>query len=227
MIVKAVDTELNRYLIGNINPIKKDIKLITNSTDKKISFEIYSIPSSKLTFRRYSFPTKKLEVLEKSLKTQLQLDLPIDINEVEYRYITKTGEDGYDVFCVIAKKEDIKNFPKKTIVDTDFFSLIRLAKFNGLSEGIIYHFTDENILKIRFKDYFPLEVRVLDEVYQIEERAYLSGKIENFKFDNKILNNPTAEPINNVAFGLLLKPIYDIGIDFLKKDEEKFCMQLF
>ena len=222
MIIKAIDTELNRYLIGDINPIKKDVKIIQNIANKRVSLEIYSIPSYKLTFRKYSFPTKKIEFLEKSLKTQLKLDLPVDIDEVEYRYITKPNKNGYDVFCVIAKKEDLKNFPKKTIVDTDFFSLIRLAKFNGVSDGIIYHFTDKNVIKVRFKDSFPLEVRVFNEIYQIEENAYLSGKIKGLNFKNRVLNNPTAEPINNVSFGLLLKPVYDIGVDFFKKNDTDF-----
>ncbi len=222
MIIKGIDTELNNYLIGDINPIKKDIKIHQNITDKKVALEIYSIPSSKLTFRRYTFPIKKTDYLEKTLKTQLELDLPINLKEIEYRYIAKQTENKLDVFCVITKKDEIKNFPENSVVDTEIFSLIRVAKFNGITEGIIYHFTNSYILKLRFNDSFPEEVRVIDSVSSIEEDAYISGNIKEHNFNNKVLNNPTGEPYNNVAFGLLIKPIYDIGVDFLKKNDTDF-----
>jgi len=222
VIIKGVDTELNRSLVGDINPIKKDIKIDKNITNKKVALEIYSIPSSKLTFRKYSFPIKKTDYLEKTLKTQLELDLPINLKEIEYRYITKQSENKLDIFCVITKKDEIKNFPENSVVDTEIFSLIRVAKFNGITEGIIYHFTNSYILKLRFNDSFPEEVRVIDSVSSIEEDAYISGNIKGYSFNNKVLNNPTGEPFNNVAFGLLIKPLYDIGVDFLKKNDTDF-----
>ena len=222
MIVKAVDKSLNKILIADVNPIKKSIKIINSFGNGKTFLEIYSIPSVKLTFRKYFFPVKKIDYLEKSLKTQLSLDLPISLKDVEYRYVYKESDKGLDVFCVIVRKEDLKEYPKESIVDTEIFSLLRLAKFNGIDEGIIYHFTENYVLKIVFKENFPEEVRVLEEVGLIEEDAYISGLIGD-KFKNfKVLNNLTSDPTNNVAFGLAIKSFYNIGIDFLKKDDIDF-----
>jgi len=222
LIVKAVDKSLNKILIADVNPIKKSIKIINSFGNGKTFLEIYSIPSVKLTFRKYFFPVKKIDYLEKSLKTQLSLDLPISLKDVEYRYVYKESDKGLDVFCVIVRKEDLKEYPKESIVDTEIFSLLRLAKFNGIDEGIIYHFTENYVLKIVFKENFPEEVRVLEEVGLIEEDAYISGLIGD-KFKNfKVLNNLTSDPTNNVAFGLAIKSFYNIGIDFLKKDDIDF-----
>jgi len=222
LIVKAVDKSLDRILIADVNPIKKNVKIVNSFDNKKTFLEIYSIPSVKLTFRKYFFPVKKIDYLEKSLKTQLSLDLPIHLNEIEYRYVYKESDKGLNVFCVIVRKEDLKEYPKESIVDTEIFSLLRLAKFNGIDNGLIYHFTGSYVLKVVFKENFPEEVRVLEDVGIIEEDAYISGIIEDRFRNFKVLNNLTSDPSYNVAFGLAIKSFYSIGVDFLKKDDIDF-----
>jgi hypothetical protein len=109
---------------------------------------------------------------------------------------------------------------KNRVLDTEILALLRLAKKNGITNGEILHFNKEYILTLKFEEFFPKEVRVLNKDTKLEnlENFYLSGfipeKILKEANKYKILNNETENPEFNVAYGSLLNPIDNLAVDF-------------
>ncbi len=219
MYIKAKDYFYQQELTGNINILRKTIHI--TKEDKKGSVYSY-IPFKFSSYRVYQFPfTDKGKVL-KAVKTSLVMELK-DISPYEIDFYQKENK----VFCVITRKELIEQlleaYPNLELLDSDIFCLIRLAKHNGIARGVIYHFYEDFVLYIKFSDSFPLEVRTYPKTdISVEKDALLSGKIpEQFKSE-RVLNNPTKDPQLNILFGLLLRPIYQEGIDFLKRENKGF-----
>ncbi|WP_456401665.1 hypothetical protein [Persephonella sp.] len=224
MIIKGIDLGLSTDLTGEVNPLKKNIKIL-NKQQKKFK-KIYGFPSSKSTFRKYTFPFKDRSKIEKAVKTQIQLDFPLNLDEIEYAYYVKYDKNGSDVFCVIAKREDIEVIKDGDIIDSEVFALLRLAKYNGLSNCEIYHFSEDYSVFLNISDGEIVEVKVLNKETEIYGDPYLSGKIPDKYSNRKILSNPTNDPVKNVSFGLLLRGLDDTGIDFLHRSEEALTEKL-
>ncbi len=192
---------------------------------KKATKVIYGFPVIKTLFRKYTFPFKDREKIEKAVKGNLSIDLPVPIEEVEYAYVTRNSfeDEKTLVFCVIVPKEELKGF--KHPVDSEIFALLRLCKNQYINNGVIIHFSNNYIFLIKFKDNFPLEVRVIKEEeakrWINKESSIFSGFVPDYIPKDKILLNPSKKPEYNVAYGLLLKTIDDFGVDFLHKDESK------
>ena len=235
MIVLAKDLGTGNELIGEVNPLKKEIKLVEG---KKPSKFIYGFPVNKSIFRKYIFPFKNREKINKAVKGNLQLDLPIPFEDVEYSFVYRERvEDGKaEVFCVIVRKEDIQGFDKNSSLDSEIFALMRLTKFQYIHNGVIVHFSKDYIYLISFRNNFPESVRVIREK-DLEEKKLLdkntvlfSGIIPDYIKEkvekNRILNNPTGRPEYNIPYGLLLKGIDEFGIDFIHKDEEEILSKL-
>ncbi len=219
MIIKGIDLGLSVWIFGEVNPLKKEAKLLKK--EPKNYKKIYGFPASKSTFRKYSFPFKDKNKIAKAVKTQIQLDMPLGLDEIEYAYCINQSKGKSEVFCVIARKEDISKIKDADLIDSEIFSLLRVAKYYGIKNGDILHFSDGYILYLRIEDEFIQEVRVLSSILEIDENAYLSGKIPDNLKGYKVLKNPEKNPLFNVAFGCVLRGIDDTGIDFLHKTEEK------
>ncbi len=244
MIIKAVDLGSAYEVTGEVNPFQKRIKLISKNylediysliqenkweeverkvIEKKVSKVIFGFPVTKTLFRKYVFPFKNKEKIEKAVKGQLSVDLPLSLEDVEYAYVVKEiiGENKVEVFCVIVPKEDISHF--KHSVDSEIFALMRLCKNQDIHNGTVVHFAKNYIYKVRFRDNFPESVRVIreDEIKNKElhyrEDTVFSGFIPDYIPRDRILNNPVGDPKYNVAYGLLLKSIDDFGVDFTHK----------
>ena len=215
MIIKAVDLASKKELLGKINPFKREINVLKEGKPHRT---VYGFPSYYCTFRIYNFPFKDRDKIKKALETQLQIDLPISIGEIEYDYILKECESGTKVFCVVAQKNQLIRFDKSSIVDSEIFALLRLAKQNKIDKGEIIHFNENYIIYLKFEEYFPHIVKVLNQINHIPHNAILSGFIpKEHKIHNKILTNPIEDPSLNIAYGLLLKMIDNTGINLLKK----------
>lgn len=192
---------------------------------KKVSKVIYGFPVIKTLFRKYTFPFKDREKIEKAVRGNLSIDLPIPIEEVEYAYVTRDAfeDDKTLVFCVIVPKDELKYF--KHPVDSEIFALLRVCKNQYINNGVLIHFSPNYIFMIKFKDSFPLEVRVIKEEeakrWVTKESSIFSGFVPEYIPKDKILLNPSKKPEYNVAYGLVLKTIDDFGVDFLHRDETK------
>ncbi|ACO04417.1 MAG TPA: hypothetical protein DEP48_05420 [Persephonella sp.] len=224
MIIKAVDLGLKRELIGEVNPLKKNIKIIKK--EPKICKKVYGFPSSKSTFRKYSFPFKDRSKIEKAVRTQLQMDLPFPVDQIEYSYFERYEKNRTEIFCVIVRKEDLQKIKDGDIIDSEIFALLRLAKYNGLNNCEILHFSEGYSVYLKIKDQFIDQVRVFSQKPEIDDNFYLSGNIPEDISSNRILKNPTDDPSLNVAFGLLLRGVDDTGIDLLHRSEELYTEKI-
>ncbi len=219
MYIKAKDYFYKQELTGNVNILRKTVHI----TKENKKWTVYSyIPFKFSSYRIYQFPFSDKNKILKAVKTSLIMELK-DISPYEIDFYQKENK----VFCVITKKELIKQLlethPDIELLDSDIFCLIRVAKHNGITSGVIYHFYEDFVLYIKFSDSFPVEVRTYPKTdIPIEKNALLSGKIPEQYKSEKVLNNPTGNPKLNVLFGLLLRPVYQEGIDFLKKENKGF-----
>jgi len=214
MIVKGIDLANDIYLLARVNILKKELTILEEAKD--INKYIYGLPSTKLIFRTYKFPFKNPNKIKKALEGNLRLDLPINLEDVVYRYIYKERDKEVEIFCFIARKEDIEELQSpNSIIDTEILALLRVAKQLGIYNGEIIHFNKEYTLKLSFEDLFPREVRILpsDTKLEISENTYLSGFIPE-GLEGKILKNRLEKPEYNVACGLLLNPIDNLSVDF-------------
>ncbi|WP_457621814.1 hypothetical protein [Persephonella sp.] len=218
MIIKAVDLGLDKELIGEVNPLKKNVKILKR--EPKTFKKIYGFPSIKSTFRKYSFPFKDRSKIEKAVRTQLQIDLPFPVEQVEYSYYERYEKNKTELFCIVVKKEDLEDIADGDIVDSEIFALLRLARYNGLEDCEIIHFAENYCVYLKIKDQFIDQVRVLSQPPEIKEDIYLSGSIPDSMKKHKTLKNPTDDPVFNVSFGLLLRGLDDTGIDLLHRSEE-------
>ncbi len=224
MIIKAVDLGSKKELLGEVNPLKKSVKILEK--EPKAFKKIYGYPSSGSTFRLYSFPFKDRSKIEKAVKTQLQMDLPFPFDHIEYSYFVRYTKNRTEVFCVIVKKEELERLKDGDIVDSEVFALLRLVKFNGINNCEIVHFSEGYIVYIKIEDQSINQVRVFSKIPEINENMYLSGNIpEDFK-GYKLLKNPTDDPSLNVAYGLILRGLDDTGIDLLHKSEEVYTEKI-
>lgn len=224
MIVKGVDLGLNLQLVAKVKPLKNEVQILDKSS--KIQKTIYGFPTIKSTFRTYEFNFLDKEKLKKAVETSLKLDLPFNIEEITYDYVVKIQKDKALVFCVIAKKEDIQNLQEADILDSEVFSILRIAKFLKIENANIIHFSDGYVLDLIMEDSFIKQVRVLKSIESISENAFLSGKIpENFENHKKlkIKDLPTEY---NVAYGLILRTLDDTGIDLLHKSSKDVFVSL-
>jgi len=220
LLIKGFDLGLSKYLIGDVNPFKKKINILKNDVENQKLF--YSFPSIKSTFRKYRFPFKDKAKIDKAIKTQLMIDLPLPIDAVNYSYFVKIDKNGADVFCVVARKEDLEMLRDGDIVDSEIFSLLRLCVFLGYRDCNILHFSKGYILEVLIKDSFIKQVRVMKDVKNIPEDYLLSGSIPDSFLSYKKLKIAGINTEYNVSYGLLLRGIYDIGIDLLNKSRKSY-----
>jgi len=224
MYIKGIDYKKDKQyeLVAEVNVFKKKVKILEK--EPKETKIIVSVPFNLTTFRVYTFPVKDPDKIKNLVKGQIQFDIPIPIEELEYDFYLK----GETAFCVITRKnviEELKEtYPKIDILDSEIFSLIRLMNFNNYSSGKIIHFSNDYIYYLEFEDNFPKVAHALSDKElsnYLEKDVFLSGEIpEKLKEKHKILNNPTENPALNIAFGNVLKGIFDeIGIDFLHKEK--------
>ncbi len=224
MHIKGIDYKKDKQyeLFAEVNVFKKKVKILEK--EPKEAKIIVSIPFNMTTFRVYNFPVKDPEKIKNLVKGQLQFDIPIPLEELEYDFFLRDET----AFCIITKKsviEEIKEvYPKIDILDSEIFSIIRLMNFNGYNSGKVIHFYKDYIYYLEFEDNFPKLVHALSEKElsnYLDNNVFLSGEIpEDLKRKHKVLNNPTESPILNVAFGNVLRGIFDeIGIDFLHKEK--------
>ncbi len=192
---------------------------------KKNSKIIYGFPVVKSLFRKYTFPFKDREKIDKAVKGNLSIDLPISLLEVEYGYVIKehATENKVDVFCVIVPKEELKYL--KHSVDSEIFALLRLCRANYIHNGVLIHYGRDYIFLLKFKENFPEEVRVIKEEdakkWINKESSVFSGFVPEYVPRDKLLLNPAKKTEYNVSYGLTLKAVDDFGVDFLHKDESK------
>ncbi len=227
MHIKGIDyKESKQYeLIADINVFKKKIKLLEK--EPKETKTVISIPFNLSTFRVYTFPVKDPEKIKNLVKGQLQFDIPIPLENLEYDFYLKNET----AFCVITKKsiiEEIKEkYPKIDILDSEIFSIIRLMNFHEKTSGKVIHFCENYTYYLEFEDNFPKVAHALNQ-HELEnylnKDTFLSGEIpDELKNKYDILNNPTGNPTLNVAFGNILRGIFnEIGIDFLHKEKADF-----
>ncbi len=222
MNITGIDYREDRdfILYGKVNPFKKEVKLLER--EPKNSSVVVSIPAYLSTFRVYKFPIKDREKIKNLVKGQLQFDIPIPFEEIDYAYYVYS--DGR-VFCVITKKSVISDITEKykvvNVIDSEIFSLIRLLNHKGKREGKIVHFFGDKTVYLEVKDNFPENIRILKEQEAedfISEDVLISGTIpDRFKNYENIVSLG-VEPDFNVAYGNLLKNIYSPGVDFLHKE---------
>ncbi len=206
-------------LYGKVNPFKKDINLLKNPP--KNATTVVSIPAALSTFRIYEFPVKDPEKIKNLVKGQLQFDIPIPFEQIDYSYyISGNGK----VFCVITKKDIINEILEKyenvSIIDSEIFSLIRLLNQKGEKNGKIIHFFKDQSVFIEIEDNFPVNIQILGNNYKefLDSTVYISGEYpEELASHDRILNFG-VKPVENVAYGNILRGINPIGVDFLHKD---------
>ncbi|WP_457639346.1 hypothetical protein [Persephonella sp.] len=217
MVIEGIDLSSGNKVLAEVNPLKKSVSLLEKGRPSK---KIYGLPVEKTLFRLYRFPTKNREKVHQALISHLKHDLPVSLDEVEFDYLFRTDGNHTEVFCVIAKKEDLKKLDRKSSVDSEVFALIRLMKQKKISDFSVVHFAPAYRYLLKVKDGFPVFIKTLgDEELKlyINEDTYVSGFIpEGIK--GEVLNNPTGKPENNVAFGLVLKALDDTGVDLLHSD---------
>ncbi len=237
MLVKGVDLGLGCEVVGEVDLFRKRIKIekkgyidlekeiLPQVEEKKIQNIIFGFPVNKTLFRRYTFPFKQREKIERAVKGQLFIDLPIPFEEIEFDYVVKDipGENKVEVFCVIVPKKELENL--KYHVDSEIFALMRLCRYQHVYNGTIVHFSKGYIYTVRFRDNFPEVVRVIKEE-EIKNRnmvnredVVFSGDVPDYIPRERILSNPEGDPFYNISYGLILKSIDDFGVDFLHKDE--------
>ncbi|WP_029522759.1 hypothetical protein [Persephonella sp. KM09-Lau-8] len=219
MVIKGIDLGLQVWLFGEVNPLKKEVKLLKK--EPKNFKNIYAFPASKSTFRKYTFPFKDKNKIEKAVRTQIQLDIPVEPDQLEYGYYVHHNKGKSEVFCVIVRKEDLSSIKDAEIIDSEIFSLLRVARYYGIKSCKIIHFSEDYILYLQIEDDFIQQARVLSSVPEIDNETYLSGKIPEDLKNTRILKNPEENPVLNVAFGAVLRGIDDTGVDFLHKAESK------
>ncbi len=224
MVIKGIDLGLQVWLFGEVNPLKKEVKLLKK--EPKNYKKIYAFPASKSTFRKYTFPFKDKNKIEKAVKTQIQLDMPIEPDQLEYGFYVHHTKGKSEVFCVITKKENLSSIKNADIIDSEIFSLLRVARYYGIKNCKIIHFSNDYILYLQIEDDFIQQARVLSSMPEIDDETYLSGKIPQDIENPKILKNLEENPNLNVAFGCILRGIDDTGIDFLHKTEGKTTERL-
>lgn len=218
MIVEAVDLGCKKSLLGSINLIKKSVTIEKN---KQPVQKIYAFPVIKSIFRKYTFPgiIKDRKKLEKAVETNLRVDLPIPFENCEYDFVHRDKDGKTEIFCVIVPKEEIKEI--KESIDSEIFAILRLCKSQNVRNGKIIHYGDNYVYRLKFDNYFPEEIRVLDNEELNDKDVLFSGCIPNFISQEKILKNPLGDPSLNVAYGLLLKFLDNFGIDFSHKSSEE------
>ncbi|WP_297455720.1 hypothetical protein [Persephonella sp.] len=224
MVIKGIDLGLQVWLFGEVNPLKKEVKLLKK--EPKNYKRIYAFPASKSTFRKYIFPFKDKNKIEKAVRTQIQLDIPIEPDQLEYGYYVHHTKGKSEVFCVIVRKEDLSSIKDADIIDSEIFSLLRVARYYGIKNCKIVHFLNDYILYLQIEDEFIQQARVLSSMPEIDDETYLSGKIPQDIKNPKILKNPEENPVLNIAFGAVLRGIDDTGVDFLHKTEGKTAERL-
>ncbi|WP_457643799.1 hypothetical protein [Persephonella sp.] len=220
MIIEGIDLASGNKILADINPLKKSVSVIQKGKPVK---KIYGFPVKKTLLRIYEFPFKNREKLHKAVISHLKYDLPVALDELEYSYITRAEGDTTKIFCIAVRKSDLKGFDGKSSVDSEIFALIRLLRFNGITDCTLIHFGPDYIFVMKIKDSFPQFVRtILKEEIEIytEENTYLSGFIpDDYRSgDINLLNNPTGDTKMNVAFGLVLRALDDFGVDLLHRD---------
>jgi len=203
-------------IYAKVNPLKKEIKIVKSAKKPKI---VASIPVKQTTFRIFNFSFNESQKIKKAIETALSIEFS-DFNLIDYSYIKKDDK----IFCIITKKEYIKKLkeeiPDITTLDSDIFSIIRVMNFNRLYSGEVLHFYDNYAFYLKVEESFPLEIRTLtiDEAIKLKnENTLLSGNIPE-TLEGKKLKNPVNNPQLNVAFGNVLKPVYQVGVDFLHKE---------
>jgi hypothetical protein len=227
MNIKGIDykKEKKYELVAEVNVFKKKVKILEK--EPKETKVVVSVPFNLTTFRVYKFPVKDNDKIKNLVKGQLQFDIPIPLEELEYDFYLKDDT----AFCVITKKsviEEIKEtYQKVDILDSEIFSIIRLMNFKGENSGKVIHFSSDYAYYLEFEDNFPKMVHALSDKDLdkfLSSDTFLSGEIpESLKEKHKILNNPTKNPALNIAFGNILRGIFDeTGIDFLHKEKADF-----
>jgi len=154
------------------------------------------------------------------------MDLPFPVDQIEYSYFERYEKNRTEIFCVIVRKEDLQKIKDGDIIDSEIFALLRLAKYNGLNNCEILHFSEGYSVYLKIKDQFIDQVRVFSQKPEIDDNFYLSGNIPEDISSNRILKNPTDDPSLNVAFGLLLRGVDDTGIDLLHRSEELYTEKI-
>ncbi len=207
-------------LYAKVNPFKKNIQLLEK--EPKNSQKVVSIPSYLSTFRIYEFPIKDKEKIKNLVKGQLQFDIPVPFEEIDYSYYVHS--DGR-VFCVITRKEILNSIVEKyhqiNIIDSEVFSLIRLLNHKGYKDGQIVHFYKDQTVFISVSNNFPENVHIIGSDYKdyIQDQTFLSGDIPQEYKDHPNILDFGIDTRLNVAYGNILRGIYSHGVDFLHKDQ--------
>ncbi|RMA93163.1 hypothetical protein [Hydrogenothermus marinus] len=207
-----------RKIYAKLNPLKKEIKIIKPSSKAKA---IASIPTIKSTFRIFELDIKEKSKIKKAIETNISIEFP-NFENLEYSYYQYKNK----IFCVITKKEYIEQIKQKfnnlSSIDSDIFSIIRVLNFNNITSGEVIHFYKNEAFYLKIESNFPKEVKTItiEEAKNLATNdTFLSGYIpKNIK--GKILNNSLNEPSLNIAFGNILKPAYEIGVDFLHRESK-------
>ncbi len=231
MIIRSIEyiKGEERIAYAEINPFKKEIKPIQK--EPKEFKTIASLSALDTTFRIYTFPLKDKDKIKNLIEGQLQFDLPLPIEEIEYAYFIQDNK----AFCVITRKEVIRDLKEKygkvDEIDSDIFAIIRLFNLDIGNSGKVIHMYGEYGFYLEFENNFPTKVNVISEK-EIEKyydkSIFLSGKIpKNLIGTAKILKNPFNDPKFGVTTGIFLKPIFtDIGIDFLHKERSDVTLKI-
>ncbi len=228
MIAFVKDLGTDNSLYVKVNILKKEIELLEETNIKPAKY-IYGFPVIKSLFRYYVFPSTNLNHLKDALKVNLEIDLPLNLEEFEYSFVYRKLKDNkLEVFCVLAKKDDLKDFAKNSIVDSEIFALVRLVREKKLSTCEIIHFSKNYSYLLKIENGFPKEVRVLrnEDIKKVltNKNLFVSGNIpDEFKSlidEDKILSNPLLDLRDNILYGLILRFFDDFGIDLLHNENK-------
>ncbi|MCW4573362.1 hypothetical protein SAMN06264868_104102 [Venenivibrio stagnispumantis] len=219
MEILALQLEKEEKIYAKINPLNKDIKISENLKNPKV---VVSIPVNQTTFRYFKLDINDEIKLKKAVETSLKFDFP-DFENIAFDFYKKNN----DIFCVITKKEIVENIKTqyKSIfkIDSDIFAILRVLTHNNIKDADIIHFYPDYAVYIKVENSFPKFVRSLsinEAINSAKENnsIIVSGYIPR-DINNPVLNNPLSDPRLNIAFGNLIAPLYDIGIDFLHQED--------
>jgi|GEM_PF-3815958 len=218
MIVKSIDFAGGAELVCDINPIKSEIKVLNRYNNVNALIGIF--PAFNTSYRIIKQNTK-IKSFSSYVKGLLRLESIIDNEDIVVRDIDLG--DGYK-FAVIAEKDEInsvrKDYPSISVLDYEITSILRLLEYNSMSCNRLIHFNKTYALELNFEN-GCLKAFSVKDLQNIDDKADLfSGYIPE-NFDVNILNNPTGDPKNNLAFGGALYFLSSINLNFLQKESQK------
>lgn len=218
MIVRSIDTANQITLYLELNPLKGEISVIQKPSRVETTIVVLSAAST--TFRIIDkTKTSQIKSVINYVKGLLRIQAPFDMEGMNIKDFS-LGKNK--VFALIYNPqilEKIKNdYPDCGIIEYEISSLLRLIEYNHISCERLLHFNKDYVVELIFENGLLLRANILHpSSVQIEANDFVSGFVpEGVK--NNIINNPTNDSRNNVAFGGALHYLSQLNVNLLKKE---------